>query len=72
MSHHCHWPSCKIEVPPKMWGCREHWFKLPKHLRVLIWETYRPGQEISKTPSRAYIDAARAVQEWIAEQSPRF
>jgi len=29
MSHHCHWPGCIREVPPKMWGCSTHWFRLP-------------------------------------------
>jgi len=48
-----------------MWGCREHWFKIPKTLRDRIWATYRPGQEITKTPSVEYIEAAKAVQEWI-------
>jgi hypothetical protein len=32
-----------------------------------IWNAYVPGQEISKTPSPAYIAAAQAVQRWIAE-----
>lgn len=65
MSHHCHWPDCNTPVPPKMWGCRRHWYMLPKHLRDLIWLTYRSGQEITKTPSRAYIDAANRVRNWI-------
>lgn len=65
MAHHCHWPNCPIEVPPKLWGCKKHWFTLPKYLRDKIWATYRPGQEISKDPSDEYIDAAVEVQEWI-------
>ena len=65
MTHTCHWTGCTKEVPPKMWGCNNHWFALPKNLRDKIWRTYVPGQEISKTPSRAYIDAANEVQEWI-------
>ena len=63
--HVCHWPDCGKPVPPKMWGCKVHWFKLPKHLRDLIWMTYVPGQEITKTPTMAYLEAARAVQIWI-------
>lgn len=66
--HTCHWPGCTKQVPPAMWGCRFHWFKLPKHLRDEIWRTYRPGQEITLTPSEAYLAAARAVQEWIRGQ----
>lgn len=65
MSHTCHWPGCAKEVPPKLWGCKAHWYALPADLRRRIWATYRPGQEVTKTPSPAYLDAARAVQAWI-------
>lgn len=68
--HHCHWPGCDRQVPPAMWGCRQHWFKLPKRLRDQIWATYRPGQEESQTPSRAYVDVALDVQAWIAANHP--
>lgn len=67
-AHICHWPSCTRAVPPKMWGCRQHWFKLPSASRERIWATYVPGQEITKTPSPAYLEAARAVQDWIEGQ----
>lgn len=63
--HTCHWPGCKKVVPPAMWGCRAHWYALPKDLRDRIWRAYRPGQEISKTPSPDYIAVARDVQDWI-------
>jgi hypothetical protein len=63
--HTCHWPGCERIVPPAMWGCNFHWFRLPKFLRDDIWRTYRPGQEISKTPSREYVETARRVQDWI-------
>ena len=53
-----------------MWGCKEHWFKLPTTLRRRIWATYKPGQEITKTPSPAYVEAALAVREWIVTQQP--
>lgn len=68
MRHTCHWPGCEIAVPPAMWGCWRHWFTLPKALRDLIWETYVPGQEITKTPSEAYLQAAEVVQIWIEAQ----
>lgn len=71
MSHHCHWPGCNKEVPPKLWGCKEHWYKLPKRLRDAIWATYVPGQEITKTPSVDYIEVANEVQEWISENKPK-
>lgn len=63
--HHCHWPGCNADVPPAAWGCKQHWYALPKPIRDRIWATYRPGQERSKTPSREYVEAARAAQDWI-------
>lgn len=63
--HTCHWPGCGKSVPPAMWGCRVHWFRLPIEIRNLIWRTYRPGQETSKTPSAEYVEAAKAALLWI-------
>ena len=58
-----------------MWGCREHWFTLPNHLRNRIWTTYRPGQETDKDPSPEYLAVAQDVQVWcqnyIREQGKR-
>jgi hypothetical protein len=50
-----------------MWGCKGHWFALPKRLRDRIWATYRRGQEITMTPSKEYLAAADDVQRWIRE-----
>lgn len=68
--HTCHWPGCKLVVRPSMWGCKTHWYALPIELRNKIWFAYRPGQEIDKKPSAAYLAAAKEVQEWIEEQVP--
>jgi hypothetical protein len=68
--HHCHWTGCTAKVPPAMWGCKRHWSKLPEPIRQAIWRSFRPGQEISKTPSAAYVEAARAARDWIAENHP--
>jgi hypothetical protein len=65
VKHHCHWPGCTVEVPPKLWGCKKHWYSLPAELRAAIWREYRPGQEIDKRPSQAYLDVADAVEKWI-------
>lgn len=65
--HVCHWPGCETPVPPRMWGCRVHWYALPMVLRNRIWATYEPGQEITMTPSDDYLDAARDVEAWITE-----
>lgn len=67
--HHCHWPGCPKQVPPALWGCREHWFRLPKYLRDRIWAAYRPGQEKDMRPSREYLEAAREVQDWIRDNA---
>ena len=69
-SHTCHWPDCNKQVPPAMWGCKAHWFKLPKDLRDKVWRAYQPGQEATMTPSAAYLDVAREVQAWIAKHHP--
>ena len=50
-----------------MWGCRQHWQRLPAEIRSRIWATYRAGQEIDKRPSAAYIEAARAAETWAEE-----
>ena len=65
--HVCHWPGCRQQVPPAMWGCKKHWYKLPKQLRDKIWTAYEPGQEISLTPSDKYLAVAMETQAWIAE-----
>lgn len=65
--HTCHWPDCDKPVPPAMWGCKPHWFKLPRTLRNQIWATYVPGQEITKTPSMEYLAVALRVQKWIKD-----
>lgn len=70
-THHCHWPGCPKQVPPAMWGCHQHWYKLPARIRAQIWRTYQIGQEVTLTPSRAYVDAALAAQTWIREHLAR-
>jgi hypothetical protein len=69
--HHCHWPGCDEQVPPAMWGCKTHWYKLPRRIRDLIWAAYRPGQEIDMKPSAEYIRVARLAQEWIEDYLAR-
>lgn len=68
--HTCHWPGCTVAVQPKLWGCRSHWFKLPKRFRDAIGETYIPGQEIRKDPSPQYLAVAAEVHEWILNNHP--
>lgn len=65
--HHCHWPGCAQQVPPALWGCKRHWYMLPKELRDAIWEAYQPGQEVRGTPSPEYVAVALRVQQWIRD-----
>lgn len=71
MTHHCHWPGCKSTVSPSLWGCRDHWYALPKHIRDLIWANYKPGQEVTKTPSVGYIEASRLAHDWAVRYELR-
>lgn len=65
--HLCHWPSCRKSVPPRLWGCRTHWYTLPLEIRKEIWDTYVPGQEDRKDPSPEYLAVAEKAQEWARE-----
>lgn len=65
--HKCHWPDCKVEVAPRLWGCNRHWFMLPIDLRGMIQRSYVPGQERTRQPSPAYIAAAKKVRKWIKD-----
>ncbi len=51
-----------------MWGCRKHWFMVPKPIRDRIWEHYRAGQERDWNPSFAYLEAAREAVVAVAER----
>lgn len=68
--HTCHWPHCNRQVPPAMWGCKEHWYKLPEYFRVKIWAAYRIGQEIKMNPSKEYIAIAVETEKWIHDHYP--
>lgn len=65
--HRCHATGCTVAVPPKMFMCRSHWYRLPKPLRDAIWAEYVPGQETRKDPTRAYLAAARECIRYLAE-----
>jgi hypothetical protein len=68
-AHTCHADGCKTPVPPKMFMCKPHWFSLPKPMRDWIWAVYRPGQEITKTPSPEYLEAAQACIDYLREKA---
>lgn len=64
-NHKCHWPGCIKQCKPAVWGCYEHWMKLPHNLRTKIWQAFEPGQEETLTPSKKYLQVADEVQIWI-------
>ena len=69
MKHQCHWAECEVEVPPKMWGCKPHWQRLPRLIRKAITDTYRPGQEVDKMPTGEYLENARAAHLFAVMQN---
>lgn len=51
--------------------CARHWRMVPRALQQAVWAAYRPGQERTKTPSRAYLDAAKvAINAVAARERP--
>jgi hypothetical protein len=70
--HTCHATGCQTEVPPKLFMCRKHWFRLPKEMRDLVWENYVPGQEIRKDPTPEYLNIVQRCIRFIerAEAAP--
>lgn len=66
--HLCHAKKCKQAVPPAMLMCPRHWRMVPKALQTAVWKHYRPGQEITKTPTKKYLKAADAAIEAVAER----
>lgn len=62
MIHKCHYPKCNRQVDPSLYMCQEHWFQVPIELRENLLNSYRSGQEITKRPSREYLDAAMAIR----------
>lgn len=65
-AHHCHAKGCPKIVPPKLLMCLKHWRMVPRELQKAVWATYRPGQEVDKRPSEAYLKAARAAIDAVA------
>ncbi len=49
--------------------CKKHWFALPKPMRDAVWAAYRPGQEVTRDPSREYLEASRAAIEYLGPKA---
>ena len=48
--------------------CGKHWAMVPEELKAAVWATYVKGQERTKTPSRAYLQAALAAMNAVSAQ----
>lgn len=69
--HRCHAVGCETEIPPRLFMCLKHWRMVPKRMQAGVWATYRPGQEITKTPSPAYLQMAGEAIRYVAEREGR-
>ena len=47
--------------------CKRHWYMVPSHMRNAVWATYVPGQEVTKTPTLDYLEAAMAAINAVAD-----
>jgi hypothetical protein len=60
--HRCNWPDCSKMVASSMWGCIEHWRRLPQDLRATLWKAF---SDMDGPPTPEYLAAFEAIQEWI-------
>lgn len=66
MSHTCHATGCGKPVAPKFLMCGKHWAMVPKPQQAEIWRHYRPGQEVDKRPSGAYLTVMKVAIDTVA------
>ncbi len=71
MRHTCHAAGCRRVVPPRMLMCLKHWRMVHRKLQVTIWNQYRPGQEVDKRPSLAYLCCQQAAVAEVAAKEGR-
>lgn len=63
--HDCHWPGgCHVQTAAAQFCCTKHWRMIPRPLQQKVWRAYRIGQEISKTPTREYMEVMREIKAW--------
>ena len=59
--HKCHAIGCQVNVDPKFLLCPAHWRLVPFPLKKRVWQHYRRDQEVTKNPSKDYLNAAKAA-----------
>lgn len=65
MAHTCHAIACDTPVPPAMFMCKPHWFRVPLALRNRVWAEYNKGI------TKAYCEVAKAALIAVAEKEGR-
>lgn len=48
--------------------CMRHWRMVPRIIQQQVWANYRPGQEVDKHPSEAYLVVQRVAVEAVARK----
>jgi hypothetical protein len=68
VAHTCHALGCSTYVHERLLMCYTHWRMVPRPLQTQVYSTYRPGQEVDKQPSAAYLRAQHAAIRVVATQ----
>lgn len=71
MSHACHAHGCDVDVPPRMFCCRAHWYSLRREMQDAVWREYSEGQEQRKDPTARYLAVQQRAVAEIAMYKPR-
>jgi hypothetical protein len=58
---HCPVPGCGEQIDPSRLMCRRHWYLVPKHVRDLVWSTWRSGQGARSREHQDAVSTAIAV-----------
>lgn len=61
--HNCPWPGCSQRVPRHLWGCKAHWYRVPRELRNQCTSAWRSGS------LGEHMEALEAIDDWL-EGSP--
>lgn len=69
--HECHAVGCGKRCPPRMLFCGPHWRMVPRKTQITVWNEYRPGQEVDKKPSLAYLAIQQTAVAQVAEKEGR-
>lgn len=66
--HLCHANRCKSICAPSKLMCLRHWKMVPRHLQNAVYDTFKSGQERTKSPSREWVKAARNAINYVYEK----